>query len=68
MIDKKIYHKFSDGLEFIPDIGRGSILGEIFTPYIVVEKMINLLQLNKAKSDALVLEPASGHGNFGVEI
>jgi hypothetical protein len=25
-----IYHKFSDGIEFVPDIGRANTLGEVF--------------------------------------
>jgi hypothetical protein len=63
-----IYKKFSDGESFVPDIGRGSSLGEIFTPKIIVDKMIRSLGINKAISTATVFEPASGHGNFGIEI
>ena len=63
-----IFHKFSDGLEFKPDIGRIKKLGEVFTPYPIVVKMIKDIGISKDKSYATVLEPASGHGNFGVEI
>ncbi|MDR0340974.1 MAG: Eco57I restriction-modification methylase domain-containing protein [Mycoplasmataceae bacterium] len=65
---EEIYKKFSDGLEFVPDIGRGASLGEIFTPKVVVEKMLKFLNIDKVKSNATILEPASGHGNFAVEI
>lgn len=63
-----IYKKFSDGLEYVPDIGRINTLGEVFTPKVIVDKMIKMLKINKGKSNATILEPASGHGNFGIEI
>lgn len=63
-----LHHKFSDGLEFKPDIGRIRTLGEVFTSWAVVKKMLYDLRFNHSNSYDTIFEPASGHGNFGIEI
>lgn len=36
-------------------------MGQVFTPSLIVDKMINLITINNPK---LILEPSSGTGNF----
>ncbi|MDD7912750.1 N-6 DNA methylase [Metamycoplasma hyosynoviae] len=41
------------------------LLGQVFTPQFIVEKMINLISI---KNPNLILEPSSGTGNFYFEL
>ncbi|MDC8900330.1 N-6 DNA methylase [Metamycoplasma hyosynoviae] len=41
------------------------LLGQVFTPQFIVEKMINLISI---KNPNLILEPSYGTGNFYFEL
>ncbi|MDD7837458.1 N-6 DNA methylase [Metamycoplasma hyosynoviae] len=41
------------------------LLGQVFTPQFIVEKMINLISI---KNPNLISEPSSGTGNFYFEL
>ncbi|WP_156940221.1 hypothetical protein [Mycoplasmoides alvi] len=65
----KLYTKFSDEEDFIPDNGNQQKLAEVFTPKLVVDLMLKNSGLkNDSNFMASVFEPGCGTGNFTIEI